>query len=102
MDFINKLARGLAAAKAAVGTEELGSSRSLPLEAGGSLTLQPRRRRESGLRVIRLETPLGEGLARIDLSAADARALSEALAAFADTAAEDALPVASLAPPKAD
>jgi hypothetical protein len=102
MDFINKLAKGLAAAKAAVGTEELGVSRSLPLEAGGSLNLQPRRRRESGLRVIRLETPLGEGLARIDLSASDARALGEALIAFADTAAEDARPVASLSPPKAD
>jgi hypothetical protein len=102
MDFINKLARGLAAAKAAVGSEELGLTQSISLEAGGSLNVQPRRRRETGLRVIRIETPLGEGLARIDLSAADARALAEALAAFADTAADDARPVTAIAPPKAD
>ncbi len=101
MDFINKLAKGLAAAKAAVGSEELGPQSSLPLEAGGSLTLQTRRRRETGLRVIRLETPLGEGLARIDLSAADARALAEALGAFADSAADDARPVARISPPDA-
>ncbi len=99
MEFINKLAKGLAAAKAAVGSEELGLAQSLTLEAGGSLNIQPRRRRETGLRVIRIETPLGEGLARIDLSAADARALAEALAAFADTAADDARPVAAISPP---
>jgi hypothetical protein len=100
MDFINKLAKGLAAAKAAVGSDELGPPSSLPLEAGGSLRLQPRRRRETGLRVIRLETPLGDGLARIDLSAADARALSEALAAFADSAADEAKPVPPLPLPR--
>jgi len=86
MDFLGKLAKGLAAARNAVGSDELAPARSLELEAGGSLTVQPRRKRETGVRVIRVETPLGEGLARIDLSAADARALADALVAFADEA----------------
>jgi hypothetical protein len=93
MDFITKLAKGLAAARNAVGSEELAPQRALALEAGGSLNLQPRRKRETGLRVIRIETPLGEGLARIDLSAADARALADELIAFANTAADEAKPV---------
>lgn len=96
MDFLTKLAKGLAAARNAVGSDELAPARSLELEAGGSLTVQPRRKRETGMRVIRVETPLGDGLARIDLSTADARALVEALAAFADeTGAAEARPIAA-------
>ncbi len=100
MDFINRIARGLAAAQAAVGSDELGQKHALPLEAGGSVTLQARRKRDSGRRVIRLETPLGDGLARIDMTPADARLLAEALTLMANTAAEDAKPVArQITPP---
>jgi hypothetical protein len=90
MDFLTKLGKGLAAARAAIGSDELGRPHSLALEAGGSVTLQARRRRESGLRVVRIETPMGEGLARIDLTAADARALAAALTDYANMAADDA------------
>jgi hypothetical protein len=90
MDLITKLAKGLAAAKAAVGSEQLSAPRSLQLEAGGSLSLQARRKRESGMRVVRIETPIAEGLARIDLTPADARALASALTDYADMAADDA------------
>jgi hypothetical protein len=95
MDFITKLAKGLAAVQATVGSDELGSKTALPLEGGGTLNLQARRKRETAQRLIRIETPLGEGLARIDLSAADARALAEALTNFANSMAEDAKPIAS-------
>jgi hypothetical protein len=100
MDFINKLAKGLAAVQATVGSDELGPVQPLALEAGGTLKLQPRRKRETGMRMLRLETPLGEGLARIDLSATDARALAEALTNFANSAADDARPIATLARPE--
>jgi hypothetical protein len=90
MDFLNKIAKGFAAVQATVGSDELGPKMPLSLEGGGSLTLQMRRKREDGLRFIRVETPLGEGLARIDLLPSDARALAEALGAFANTSAEDA------------
>lgn len=93
MDFITKIAKGLAAVQATVGSDELGPKQPLALEAGGTLNLQARRKRETSQRIMRLETPLGEGLARIDLSAADARALAEALMNFADSVAEDAKPV---------
>jgi hypothetical protein len=100
MDFITKLAKGLAAVQATVGSDELAPVQPLALEAGGTLNLQPRRKRENGQRMLRLETPLGEGLARIDLSAADARALAEALIAFANSMADDAKPVATLPRPE--
>lgn len=100
MDFITKIAKGLAAVQATVGSDELGPKQPLTLEAGGTLTLQARRKREDKQRIVRIETPLGEGLARIDLSAADARALAEALTSFANSVAEDAKPVAAL--PKQD
>lgn len=90
MDFLTKLAKGLAAARAAVGSDELGPARNLRLEAGGSLSLQARRKREGAQRVVRIETPIAEGLARIDLTPADARALASALTDYADMAAEDA------------
>ena len=90
MDFINRLAKGFAAVQATVGSEELDAKRPLALEGGGTLTLQARRKREDGQRFVRVETPLGEGLARIDLSAADARTLAEALTAFANSSADDA------------
>ena len=90
MDFLTKIAKGFAAAKAAVGSDELGPARSLMLEAGGSLSLQARRKRDNALRVVRLETPIAEGLARIDLTPADARALASALTDYANMAAEDA------------
>ena len=95
MDFITKLAKGLAAAKAAVGSEELGPAHTIRLEAGGSLSLQARRKRESAQRVVRIETPISEGLARIDLSAADARALASALVDYANMAADDAKVITS-------
>ncbi len=95
MDFLNKIAKGFAAVQATVGSDELSEKSPLALEAGGTLNLQHRRKREDARRFIRLETPLGEGLARIDLTPADARALAAALAAFADTAAEDARPIAA-------
>ncbi|MGL4437749.1 MAG: hypothetical protein ACRCUE_00605 [Bosea sp. (in: a-proteobacteria)] len=97
MDFITKIAKGLAAVQATVGSDELEPKQPLTLEAGGTLNLQARRKRETSQRIMRLETPLGEGLARIDLSAADARALAEALLNFANTVADDAKPVADLA-----
>ena len=90
MDFITKLAKGLAAVQATVGSDELGPKQPITLEAGGTLNLQARRKRETSQRILRLETPLGEGLARIDLSAADARALAEALTNFANSVADDA------------
>lgn len=99
MDFITKIARGLAAVQATVGSDELGPKQPLALEAGGTLNLQARRKREDKQRFVRIETPLGEGLARIDLSAADARALAEALTNFANTVAEDARQVADLSKP---
>lgn len=99
MDFITKIAKGLAAVQATVGSDELGPKQPLTLEVGGTLNLQARRRRETSQRIIRLETPLGEGLARIDLSAADARALAEALMQFANSVADDAKPVAALSRP---
>jgi len=100
MDFITKLAKGIAAVQATVGSDELGPVQPLALEAGGTLKLQARRKRETGLRMLRLETPLGEGLARIDLSAADARALAEALTLFANSVADDARPVPPAALPR--
>ncbi len=96
MDFLTKIAKGLAAVQATVGSDELGPKQPLTLEAGGTLNLQARRKRETQQRIVRLETPLGEGLARIDLSAADARALAEALTAFANSVADDARPVSAL------
>lgn len=98
MDFINKLAKGFAAVQATVGSDELSEKSPLTLEGGGTLNLQHRRKREDRQRFIRVETPIGEGLARIDLSPADARALAAALISFADTAADDAKPVAPPAP----
>lgn len=95
MDLLTKLARGMAAARNAVGSEELGDAHVIQLESGGSLSCQPRRKRETGQRILRLETPLAEGLARIDLTPADARALALALETYADTAADDARPVAA-------
>lgn len=99
MDFLTKLAKGFAAVQATVGSDELSPQQPLSLEGGGTLNLQHRRKREDKQRFIRLETPLGEGLARIDLTPQDARALAAALAAFADSAAEDARPIP--APPPA-
>jgi hypothetical protein len=87
--------------QATVGSDELGPQQPLKLEAGGTLNLQARRKREDKQRFVRLETPLGEGLARIDLSAADARALAEALTAFANSVADDARPVGHLPGPGA-
>jgi hypothetical protein len=101
MDFLNKLAKGFAAVQATVGSDELAPKETVGLEAGGTLTLQRRRRRDSGQRILRLETPLGEGLARIDLTPSDARALAVLLTIFADSAAEDAKPIAP-ARPEAD
>lgn len=95
MDFLTKIAKGFAAVQATVGSDELAPQRPLGLEGGGTLNLQHRRRREDKRRFIRLETPLGEGLARIDLTPADARALAAALVEFADSAAEDAQPIAA-------
>ncbi len=99
MDFITKIAKGLAAVQATVGSDELGPKHPLPLETGGTLNLQARRKRETGQRMLRLETPLGEGLARIDLSAADARALADQLTVFANSVADDARPVADMTKP---
>ena len=99
MDFITKLARGLAAVQATVGSDELGPKQPITLEAGGTLNLQARRKRETSQRMLRLETPLGEGLARIDLSSADARALAEALLLFANSVADDAKPVSEISKP---
>jgi hypothetical protein len=87
MSFVTKLARGLGAAIASVGSDSLGEGREFPLESGGTLRLEPRRRRPDGPDLIRIETPLGEGLARIDLTAADARMLAADLLAYADAAA---------------
>jgi hypothetical protein len=101
MDFITKIAKGLAAVQATVGSDELGPKQPLALEAGGTLNLQARRKRETSQRIMRLETPLGEGLARIDLSAADARALAEALTTFANSVADDARPIGQLPGPGA-
>jgi hypothetical protein len=101
MDLISKLARGFAAVQATVGSDELGPQQPLKLEAGGTLNLQARRKREDKQRFVRLETPLGEGLARIDLSAADARALAEALTTFANSVADDARPIGHLPGPGA-
>lgn len=94
MDFINRIAKGLAAVQATVGSDELGPKQPIALETGGTLNLQPRRKREDRQRFVRIETPLGEGLARIDLSASDARALAEALTQFANSVADDAKPIA--------
>jgi hypothetical protein len=99
MDFITKIAKGLAAVQATVGSDELGAKQPLALEAGGTLNLQARRKRETGQRMLRLETPLGEGLARIDLSPADARALAEALTVFANSVADDAKQVTAITKP---
>ncbi len=101
MTFFDKLAKGFAAVQATVGSDELSEKMPLTLEGGGKLTLQIRRRREDQKRFIRVETPLGEGLARIDLLPSDARALSEALVSFANTAADEAKPIeATPEPPK--
>ena len=87
MDISDKLAKGLAAAKAAVGSEALGEEKPIGLEHGGTLKVQKRIKRPEGRLILRLETPLGEGLARIDLSPQDARALGIELIVFADAAA---------------
>jgi hypothetical protein len=86
-DFIGKLAKGFAAAKAAIGSDAAGEERQLAMEHGGTLKVQPRIKRPEGRLMVRVETPLGEGLARLDLSPADARALATELIAFADNAA---------------
>lgn len=101
MDFITKIAKGLAAVQATVGSDELGPKQPLALETGGTLNLQARRKRETNQRMLRLETPLGEGLARIDLTAADARALAEALTNFANSVADDAKPISDHSKPVA-
>ena len=90
MNVLTKIAKGFAAVQATIGSDPLGPKTPLPLDGGGTLNLQARRKRETSQRLIRIETPLGEGLARIDLSATDARALAQALTDFANSTAEDA------------
>lgn len=85
MDFLNRVAKGLAAARSVVGSDEIGPKTVLACEDGKTrINIEPRRRRPDGPVFVRVATPIGDGWAQLDLSPHDARALGEALIAFAD------------------
>lgn len=98
MDFLNRVAKGLAAARSVVGSDEIAPKTVLACEDGKTrINLEPRRRRPDGPVFVRVVTPIGDGWAQIDLSPHDARALGEALVAFADERAVlEAKPVARI------
>lgn len=95
MDFLERLARGVAAARAVMGSDALGLETYLPGDDGRKLVrIEERRRRETGHVFLRLSSPLAEGVTGLDLSASEARALAAALTAFADRAAGQAPQIA--------
>lgn len=96
MDFLNRLANGLSAVRAAVGSDEVSPPRLLVCEDTGTrLNVGVRRKRPNGPDFIRIETKFGDGLARIDLSPADARMLGNTLITMVDDhAAAAARPIA--------
>jgi hypothetical protein len=96
MDLLGRIANGLAAARAAVGSDEASPVRELLCEDTSiRLKVGLRRKRPDGPDFIRIETKFGDGLARIDLSPADARMLGNTLITMADDhAAAAAKPIA--------
>jgi hypothetical protein len=101
MDFLDRLARGVAAARAVMGSDPLGIEAYLPGDDGKKLVrMEERRRRETGNVFLRLSSPLAEGVTGLDLSPSEARALATALIVFADKASGLALPVATPGEPE--
>lgn len=98
MDFLSRVAKGLAAARAVVGSDPVAPATTLACEDGKTrIHVEPRRRRPDGPVFVRVATPIGDGWAQLDLSPHDARALGEALIAFADErAALEARPIARI------
>jgi hypothetical protein len=91
MDFFDRLARGVAAARAVMGSDALGLETYLPGDDGKKLVrVEERRRRETGQVFLRLSSPLAEGVTGLDLSPSEARAVAASLLAFADRAAGEA------------
>lgn len=85
MDFLSRIANGLSAARAAIGSDEILPARRLTCEDTGTrLNVGLRRKRPEGPDFIRIETKFGDGLARIDLSPADARMLGNTLVGMVD------------------
>lgn len=104
MDFLNRIAKGIEAARAAIGSDEIAPPEVLVTGRDGvRLKVGPRRKKPDGPDFIRIESPIGDGWAQIDLPLADARRLGEMLIAQAEArAALAAKPVATLEPPAPD
>jgi hypothetical protein len=96
MDLLGRIANGLSAARAAIGSDEVTPTRQLVCEDTGTrLNVGIRRKRADGPDFIRIETKFGDGMARIDLSPADARMLGNVLMSMVDDhAAASARPIA--------
>jgi hypothetical protein len=89
MDFIDKLSKGLAAARAVMGSDALGETKELPLDGpSSSVKVGLRRKRDGGAPFVRVELPSGNGFFSLDLTPRDARVLAEELNAFADRTGE--------------
>jgi hypothetical protein len=87
MDFIDKLAKGFAAAKAVMGSDAVGETRELTLDGpSASVKVGLRRKRDGGSTFVRVELPSGNGFFSLDLTPRDADVLAEELRRLAEAA----------------
>lgn len=93
-DWLGKIARGVKAAQAVMGSDEAGAQGTVPLSGSVSqVNLSVRRKRSSGAVFVRLSLPGAEGALMLDLTPAECRALGQELFRMGDLAAEQANPV---------
>jgi len=91
MDILKRVARGVVAARGAMGSDAVGAANTLTIEwSERPVEIAVRRRRSSGALFVRLGNPVEGGALSLDLTPADARELAAALTAAADEAADAA------------
>lgn len=84
MDFIDRLAKGFAAAKAVMGSDPVGETREVPLDGpSASVKVGLRRKRDGNATFVRVELPSGNGFFSLDLTPRDADVLAEELTRLA-------------------
>ena len=102
MDILKRVAKGVAAARGAMGSDPAGEGRIVNVEwSEKPVEVALRRRRSSGALFVRLGSPAEGGALALDLSPDDARELAAALASAADEAAEGARAVGAPPVPEA-
>jgi hypothetical protein len=95
-DFLKKLARGVAAARAVVGSDLVAES--LPVAIGNGLArpvIERRRKRGDGMEKLVLVLPFGEGEVRIELTPAEYEALTREMVRFWNAQGETPAPPAT-------